>query len=120
MPKKDGSLTRKEKKLSIERDLKDQLISSGNIGKQYDDLISDYMFLFDLKETMRRDIKKNGLRVKATNGNGFETEKDNASVTNVLKINSQMLKILSDLNLKEPSIPPPKSGDEPDDLLSRN
>ena len=112
--------TKKEIRNLIETDLKNQLLSSGNIGKQYDNLIYDYMYLYDLKEKLQKDIKKRGLRMKVTNGNGFETEKDNNSVGNLLKVNTQMLKILSDLNLKEPSIPPPSKSGVTSDLLSRN
>lgn len=112
--------TKKQKRDMIENDLKNQLISSGNIGSQYDNLIYDYMYFYDLKDKLQKDIKKNGLRIKAVNGNGIETEKDNASVGNLLKVNTQMLKILNDLNLKEPTIPPSGVGGGPDDLLSRN
>lgn len=118
MPKPRGP-TKKQIRDAIELDLKNQLFASGNIGKQYDNLISDYMYFYDLKEKLQKDIKKNGLRVKTKNGNGIESEKDNASVGNLLKVNTQMLKILSDLNLKEPVSPTPIGG-EPDDLLSRN
>lgn len=107
-------------RLSVEEDLKNQLIASGNVGKQYDNLIYDYMYFFDLKDKLQKDIKKNGLRVKIINGNGIESEKDNASIGNLLKVNTQMLKILGDLNLKEPTIPPSGAGGGPDDLLSRN
>lgn len=114
------SPTKKEIRNAIEKDLKDQLLASGNIGKQYDNLIYDYMYFYDLKDKLQKDIKKNGLRVKIVNGNGIESEKDNASVGNLLKVNTQMLKIINDLNLKEPTIPPSGAGGGPDDLLSRN
>ena len=112
--------TKKQIRNAIENDLKNQLIASGNIGNQYDNLIYDYMYFYDLKDKLQKDIKKKGLRVKIVNGNGIESEKDNASVGNLLKVNTQMLKILNDLNLKEPTIPPSGTGGGPDDLLSRN
>lgn len=110
--------TKKEIKNAIEKDLKDQLIASGKIGKQYEDIINDYMYLYKLKNELQKDIKKNGLRVKVVNGNGIEAEKDNSSIQNLLKVTTQMLKILSDLNIHEPSIPPPHVGKN--DLLSRD
>ena len=112
--------TKKEIRSAIKKDLEDQLISSGNVGKHYDNLIYDYMYFYDLKDKLQKDIRKNGLRIKNVNGNGIETEKDNASVGNLLKVNTQMLKIINDLNLKEPTIPPSGAGGGSDDLLSRN
>lgn len=112
--------TKREIRSAIENDLKNQLIASGNIGNQYDNLIYDYMYFYDLKDKLQKDIKKKGLRVKIVNGNGIESEKDNASVGNLLKVNTQMLKIINDLNLKEPVIPLSSSGGDLDDLLSRN
>lgn len=116
--------TKREIRNAIETDLRNQLLVFGRIGNFYDDLITDYMSLYDLKLKCSADIKKNGLRVKTVNGNGIECEKENASIGNFLKVNSQMLKILSDLNLTEPSLPPPSSSEEKspmkDDLLSRD
>ena len=68
----------------------------------YVDLVNDYVEYWDLKKKMVRDIRKNGIRYKTINGNGIEVEKPNESVTNLPKITTAMLKILSDLNLKEP------------------
>lgn len=117
----NGKPTKKEIRSAIENDLKNQLLISGNIGKQYDDLIEDYMFLYDLKTKLKKDIKKNGVRVKGKNGNGIETEKDNLSVNNIMKVNTQMLKILADLNLKSPTIArSPTTGGVSSDLLSRD
>ena len=55
-----------------------------------------------VKKKLIADIRKKGLRYKAVNGNGIEVEKPNESVTNLPKITASMLKILNDLNLKEP------------------
>lgn len=105
----------------IKIDLENQLEKNNNFGKFYTDLVGDYMYFWDLKDKLQKDIKKKGLRYNTVNGNGKESEKDNASVVNLIKVNTQMLKILTDLNLKEPSIPPPIGGDPvKDDLLSRN
>lgn len=116
--------TKKERRKAIEDDLRNQLLRFGKIGKFYDDLINDYMSLYDLKLKCNADIKKHGLRIKSVNGNGIECEKDNASIGNLLKVNSQMLKILSDLDLTEPSLPlsasPKEKRPMKDDLLSRN
>nr|MDE6141459.1 hypothetical protein [Bacilli bacterium] len=84
------------------------------------DMVNDYLFFYDLKNELQDDINKNGVRVKYKNGNGLATEKDNASVSNLLKVNSQMLKILTDLNLKDPTSLPSSKGADPSGLLSRD
>ena len=68
----------------------------------YQDLVEDYMFYWNLKKKLVADIKKKGIRYSAINGNGIEVEKSNESVINLQKTTATMLKILADLNLKEP------------------
>lgn len=101
------------KKTKIKEDLITQLDALGKNDAFNLDLVEDYMTLYDLKTKVKKDITTKGLRYKALNGNGFETEKPNESIINFTKINTQMLKILNDLGLKEPSS---DLGDD-DDLL---
>lgn len=101
-----------EKAEEIREDLRTQLLSQNKFGKHFEDMVEDYIFLFKLKEELCLDIKVNGIRYKNTGGNGFTTYKPNESVTNILKVNGQMLKILQDLELKAPD----EEG-EGDDLL---
>lgn len=103
------------KKQSIKEDLQNQLISQNKFGKQFDDMIDDYIYLVELKERLQHDINVNGIRYKTTGGNGFTTYKPNESCERLLKTNAQMLKILQDLDLKTPD-EGPKEG-EGDDLL---
>ena len=90
----------------IKEDLLNQLSSQGKYDAYNIDMVEDYMILYDLKKKLKKDIQDNGLRYSATNGNGFEVEKPNESIINFTKINTQMLKILNDLGLKEPSTEP--------------
>lgn len=99
----------------IREDLKNQLIEQNKFGKHFESLVEDYINLEKLKRKIQKDIDKNGLRIKLKTGNGFESEKPNESVQNILKVNGQQLKILQDLELKTPS-QTPKEG-EGDDLL---
>ena len=94
--------------------LKNQLLAQNKFGKQFDDMVEDYIFLVKLKEELQYDIKSNGIRYFTTTGNGFTSSKPNESVPNLLKVNGQMLKILQDLELKAPEENP---GGEGDDLL---
>lgn len=100
-------------KSKIKEDLLNQLEVLGKYDAFNIDLVEDYMTLYELKKKLKKDISSKGLRYSAKNGNGFEIEKPNESILNFTKINTQMLKILNDLGLKEPSS---DSGDE-DGLL---
>lgn len=93
----------KSGKAAIKADLMAQLKNQRKDGKHFIDLINDYLFLYDLKKKMQNDIKKRGLRYETISGSGVKTEKPNENVQNILKVNAQMLKILSELDLKEPS-----------------
>lgn len=103
----------KEKKAAIKEDLQNQLIAQNKFGKQFDDMIEDYLYFVELKERLKHDIDINGIRYPNTGGNGFTTYKPNESVERLQKTNGQMLKILQDLDLKAP-----EEDGEGDDLLS--
>lgn len=105
----------KEEKEAIREDLKSQLISQNKFGKQFDDMIEDYLYFYELKERLKYDIDINDIRYLNTGGNGFATYKPNESVERLQKTNGQMLKILQDLDLKTP-----EEDGEGDDLLSGN
>lgn len=102
-----------EKKIAIKEDLKNQLMLQNKFGKQFDDIIEDYLYFVELKERLKYDIDTNGIRYLSTGGNGFATYKPNESVERLQKTNGQMLKILQDLDLKAP-----EEDGEGDDLLS--
>ncbi len=89
-----------DKKQAIKEDLQNQLISQNKFGKQFDDMIEDYLYFVDMKERLQHDIDINGIRYRTTGGNGFTTYKPNESCERLLKVNAQMLKILQDLDLK--------------------
>ena len=91
-------MTKKEVKDS----LLEQLRLQNKTSDFYSDLVNDYMEYWSLKKKLISDIRKMGLRYETVNGNGIRVEKPNESVTNLPKITTAMLKILSDLNLKEP------------------
>lgn len=107
----------KHKQEIIKEDLMKQLESQEKFGKHFEDMIDDYIEFVEIKEKLQYDIKINGIRYQNTSGNGFTTFRPNESITNLTKINTQMLKILQVLNLKEPD---DDGGDDGDDLLSRN
>ena len=89
-------------KTEIKESLLEQLRLQNKTYDFYLDLVSDYMDYWSLKKKLITDIRKKGIRYETVNGNGIEVEKPNESVTNLPKITTAMLKILNDLNLKEP------------------
>lgn len=82
--------------------LLEQLRLQNKTSDFYKDLVNDYMDYWAIKKKLIADIRKRGLRYETVNGNGIKVEKPNESVTNLPKITAAMLKILNDLNLKEP------------------
>lgn len=109
---------------NIANDITSQLETLSKFGKFYDDLVNEYLYLLSVRESLKEDIRDKGLRYDFVNGNGKEQEKPNESVTNLIKIEQIMLKIINDLGINQPFIKPPsenssskeKEVDE-DDLL---
>ena len=89
-------------KTEVKNSLLEQLRLQNKTSDFYRALVNDYMDYWSLKKKLISDIKNKGLRYETVNGNGLTVEKPNESVTNLPKITTAMLKILSDLNLKEP------------------
>ena len=89
-------------KTEIKESLLEQLRLQNKTSDFYLDLVSDYMDYWSLKKKLITDIRKKGIRYDTVNGNGIKVEKPNESVTKLPKITTAMLKILNDLNLKEP------------------
>ncbi len=96
----------------IRTDLNDQLERNGTIGRYYTDLIEDYMDLWLTKSLLLIDVKTRGVTVTYNNGGGQRGVKKNESVEQVLKVNTQMLKILDSIGIK-----PSLSGGDTDEEL---
>lgn len=79
----------------IKDDLIDQLNEKGAGHAHYLDLVNDYLSLWDIKNLLIEDIKTRGV-VVTWNGNN----KKNDSIAELNKTNAQMLKILSELDIK--------------------
>lgn len=83
--------------------LQTQLKAQGKTDNFYLDLVESYIFYWNMKKELEDDIREKGLRYEYINGNGVKTEKANESVVNLQKTTATMLKILSDLKLREPT-----------------
>lgn len=82
-------------------DLINQLRERGLEQKShYISLIDDYCRLWDVKNLLFDDVKKRGVNVEYNNGGGQKGYKKNDSLSELTKVNGQMLKILSELGLR--------------------
>ena len=95
----------------IRYDLLNQLEKRGIFGKYYIDLVDDYMDLWVTKCLLVDDIQRRGINVKYDNGGGQKGLKKNDSVEQRIKVNGQMLKLLSEMGIK-----PVQTGGDGDDL----
>ncbi|HCA29317.1 MAG TPA: RNA polymerase subunit sigma-70 [Ruminococcaceae bacterium] len=84
----------------IKQDLIDQLDRNCTVGKYYTDLIDDYMDLWVTKNLLISDIQKRGAVVTYNNGGGQKGRKKNDSIDQLIKVNAQMLKLLSEIGIK--------------------
>ena len=97
----------------VKQDLLDQLERNGTFGKYYTDLVNDYMDMWVTKCLLVDDIQQRGVTVKYNNGGGQTGQKKNESVEQRIKVNAQMLKLLSELGIK-PSHD--GGGDDPEEI----
>ena len=92
----------KKRRKDIEESLMLQLVEKDKHSDFHVSLIKDYMFYYDLKESMQKDIEKRGLIVEVQTGNGFVKKVPNENIKEVRETTKIMLKILQDLKLQEP------------------
>lgn len=93
-----------KKYFSIKESLIEQLRSQGTDTPAFVDLVEDYMSLWVLKQVMIIDIQMRGTVVEYNNGGGQTGTKVNESTAYLLKLSTQMLKILNQLNLNAENI----------------
>ncbi|MGM0863383.1 MAG: P27 family phage terminase small subunit [Bacillota bacterium] len=90
----------------IETDLTKHLKNKEIKGTHYEDLVQDYLAMWDLKNKLIDDIEEKGVKVSGMHG-----PKSNPSINDLNKTNAQMLRILSELGLKAA---PDEDGDDDD------
>lgn len=95
----------------IKGDLMQQLKMNQTSGRFYEDMVEDYMDLWLTKNLLLSDIKTRGVTVRYNNGGGQSGYKKNDSVEQVLKVNTQMLRILDSIGIK-----PTASGGDDEEL----
>ena len=96
----DPKAFKKTKKYkAVKENLVEQLEYRGADTPAFLDLVEDYMALWLTKEMLRIDIENTGIRVAYDNGGGQRGYKDNPSIERQIKVNGQMLKLLSELGI---------------------
>src|SRR5690554_4774457 len=90
----------------IKQDLLNQLEENGVKGEQYKDLINDYIEMWEIKNKLIKDIKDRGVSIKWQNSETSFGYKKNDSISEALKTNGQMLKILHQLGLSPSQFEP--------------
>ena len=92
-----NKIKRTNKYLSIRKSLLEQLEVE---SKVLQDLIEDYMAFYVTKTLLIADIEERGVQCWSVNTKGDEILKKNESITELTKVNTQMLKILAQLDIK--------------------
>ncbi|HBC98697.1 MAG TPA: hypothetical protein DC053_03830 [Lachnoclostridium sp.] len=89
-----------------------QLWKKGVKIECFEDLICDYMNLYDIKKALQKDIKSRGVAYDATSASGYTITKQNQSVKDLVAVGKQMLLILDKLGLTTSEILPESDKDE--------
>lgn len=89
-----------EKKGDILKSLQEQLRKKQADISVFNDLLDDYMALYDIKKKLKTDIRKRGVSYKTASASGKATiVKQNQSVKDLVVVNKQMLMILDKMQL---------------------
>lgn len=100
------------KRTDIHSSLCNQLEQKGIPPEHFKDMLEDYMTFWDLKNKLKKDIKKRGVTYQDVSASGKLMWKNNPSVKDLIDINKQMLAVLDKLGLKTDEM----CGGEADDL----
>lgn len=93
----DRKKLRRKIELAITKQLKEKQIYQ---YAHYQDLVNDYMKMWDFKNMLQDDIDEKGVSIEWNNGGGQKGFKKNDSIRELLNVNKQMLKILLDLGIR--------------------
>ncbi len=114
-----ASSKKKKKRLSGKRgkiyySLREQLELADNYNDYTEDLLQNYLTMYDTECMLAQDIEDRGVSLEYDNGGGQKGRKSNPSIDLMNRTNAQMLKLLDALGLK-PSKMNSKSPDDGDD-----
>ena len=83
----------------VERSLIDQLKANGADIHVFRGLISDYMTMYKVSESLKKDIKKRGTIIESVTARGIDMLIPNPSIKELRDTNKSMLAILKQLEL---------------------
>lgn len=86
-------------KTQVKKSLIEQLEAMGAKLPVFEDLINDYMTLWDIKDKLKTDIEERGVVYEDYSSVGVKMLKNNPSTKEIAMTNRQMLAILKDLGL---------------------
>lgn len=104
-------------KKKIYNSLKEQLKLTDNYNPYTEDLLRDYLTMYDTKCMLTQNIENVGVSIKYDNGGGQKGWKSNPSVDLLNRTNAQMLKLLAALGLKPSKMKKALLEDDDDDEL---
>ncbi|GEO58483.1 P27 family phage terminase small subunit [Companilactobacillus bobalius] len=84
----------------LRESLQNQLKSMEADTPHFEDLVNDYVSFFDIKNDLIKDIKARGVSIEWKNGDKQHGFKKNDSISELVKVNAQMLKILQQLHIE--------------------
>ena len=99
-------------KSQIRKSLTEQLNEMGAKVAHFEDLINDYLALYDVKNQLIKEIKDRGVTYPDYSAAGVAMQKNNPSTKDLVSVNRQMLAILKELGVSTTSIKKPEDNDE--------
>ena len=99
-------------KSQIRKSLTEQLDEMGAKVAHFEDLINDYLALYDVKNQLIKDIKDRGVTYTDYSAAGVAMQKNNPSTKDLVSVNRQILAILKDLGVSTSNIKKPEDTDE--------
>lgn len=106
------------KRGKIYKSLKEQLELADNYNDYTEDLLRDYITMYDTKCMLAQDIEDRGVSLEYDNGGGQKGSKSNPSIDLMNRTNAQMVRLLDALGLKPSKMlsKSPDDGDDDDEL----
>ena len=105
-------MAKRKIRADIKRDLMDQLERNGTVGSYYNDLVEDYMKLWDAKNMLIADIDERVAVVEYVSNTGNRNKRKNESVGELVKVNDRMIKLLDAIGIS----PAQTEGDDDDEM----
>lgn len=98
-PTEKKKTTRAPSKPKIKESLIKQLEAKNANVAHFQDLIYDYLQLYDTKKMLQKDIKTRGVSYETLSASGVPILKQNQSIKDLVAVEKQMLSILKEMGL---------------------